>query len=516
MRRAIARTIGLPENQVKVLTPVMGGGFGGKLTAGVEASLCARLAKKTGKPVRLFVDREAEATAVGNRPSSIQRIQAECDSLGKISRWSLESYGFPGYGGSGRVAFPNHYFRGMRGGMSRPKHEDVRSNTGSARAFRAPGYPQGYFACESMIDELAYRVGMDRLQFRLTNLAEDPVHREQLQLCADMIGWKQHHREDPRKRGGERVVEGTGLAIASWGGMGGRRTGVICRIHNDGTVEVRNGAQDIGTGTRTLFALVAAETLGVPMDKVRVALGDTSDPYGPGSGGSTTAPTVAPATRHAAWLAGRELASRVAEAKGLEDSDVRFENGTVLAGGTTIAWNDACKLLGAEPVEAVGRRFRNWRGFANRVAGAQAAHVAVDLDTGIVTVKKVVAVQDCGLVVDKLTAESQVIGAVIQGVSFALYEERVTDPKGGQVLGRDFEHFKIAGAKEMPEIVPVLQVGNNGHNNAGVAGLGEPPTVPTSAAVANAVRNATGVRMCRIPLTPARVFAALESTEGAR
>jgi len=509
MQRSLAQAMRLPPNKVRVRTPHMGGGFGSKLTAGVEARLCAELAMKARAPVRLFVDRRGEALAVGNRPSSLHRIRARADRKGEILDWEARSFGFPGFAGSGRVAYPTFY-RGVRP----PRHRDILGNTGAGRAFRAPGHPQGFFAAESMIDELAYRLGFDPLDFRKRNV--DEIYAWQIEIGAKNFDWKGRFNRAPGRRvDPDGRLRGVGLALTRWGGLGSSRGRVLCRIHPDGRVEVRNGAQDIGTGTRTVLALVVAETLGIDPSLVRCEIGDTRDGIGPGSGGSQTAATLAPAARHAAWLAGRELLDRVAEEMGTGPGKVALDAGKVtLPGGTALSWKAACAKIGAEPIEAMGQRYRNWRGYSRGVRGVQFAAVAVEPGTGKVKVERVVAVQDCGKVVDRLTAESQVIGGVIQGIGFGLYEERVVDPKLGRVLTTDFETYRIPGALEMPEITPILLDGCNGHSNTGVAGIGEPPTIPTSAAIANAVRNATGVRMRALPMTPRRVFEALSRMRG--
>ncbi|MEZ5989321.1 MAG: molybdopterin cofactor-binding domain-containing protein [Planctomycetota bacterium] len=485
----------------------MGGGFGAKLTPGVEATVCAQLSKELGRPVHLFVDRRACALATGNRPASLQLLTAKATADGKLTDFTSKTRGFPGYNGSGGVRGSQGYYVRTR---DRGDHRDMRANTGSARAFRAPGCPQGYFASEGLIDEMAYRVGQDPLAFRLANL-QNEVHKEQLRVAAEAIGYEQGRNRAPGvAEPGTTRLRGIGMAISSWFQSGQPRNAVLCRIHPDGRVEVRNGAQDIGTGTRTVLALVTAEELGVPVDRIEVVLGHTSDPPGPGSGGSTTTPSLAPTARKAAFLAGRELLRTLREAIGKDAGEPALEGGQVVwPDGRKLAWTEACKHLRQAPVEAQASGWERWRGYANNVHGAQMADLSVDLRTGAIELHKIVAVQDCGTVVDKLTAESQVIGGVIQGIGFAMYEERLTDTNLGRVLNTDFEHYRIPGVLEIPEIVAILPRANNGHNCVGTMGLGEPPTIPTSAAIANAVRNATGVRPLRLPLTPARVHEGL-------
>jgi len=416
--------------------------------------------------------------------------------------------GFPGYGGSGRVAGSKRWYQ-IRG---RDNHSDKRGNTGSSRAFRAPGHPQGYFGTESSIDEVAYRVGWDPLLFRKRSLGEDSIHAQQITQVAEVIDYAKHHNTKPGVvSDGQRKLRGVGMAITSWFNGGNGRNAVLCRIHPDGRIEVRNGAQDIGTGTRTVLAICAAEELGQPLESVDVHLGCTVDPMGPSSGGSTTCASLSPTARKAAWQAGKALLRELQVQLSLAADKIAIVDGQILIEGKKkIPWKEACKRLRNGPVEALAQGWRGGKGFTSGVRGCQFADLSVDLDTGEVDLHKIVAIQDCGTVIDQLTAESQVIGAVIQGIGYGLYEERITDTKLGRVLNTDFESYRIPGSMEIPEIVSILPKANNGHNFVGAMGLGEPPTIPTAAAIANAIRNATGVRMQRLPMTPARVLEGLE------
>lgn len=285
---------------------------------------------------------------------------------------------------------------------------------------------------------------------------------------------------------------------------GGRGTKAQMDVLPDGTVEVRCGTQDLGTGTRTLVAAIAAEELGLPIDAIRVRIGDSNFPFSGGSGGSTTAPSVSPAIKVTAGKARDELIGVVARELGVDTTRVTIGDGHVVAGDTRLTWTQACALLGASTISVQGE----WQeGLSGRgVSGCQFAEVEVDTETGRIRVVKVVAVQDCGLVIDRLTTESQVNGAVIQGVSYALLEERVMDTNTGTMVNADLEGYKILGALEVPDIDVVLY----DQPERGVIGIGEPPTIPTSAAIANAFYHATGVRLRQLPLTPDRVLNALE------
>jgi xanthine dehydrogenase YagR molybdenum-binding subunit len=291
--------------------------------------------------------------------------------------------------------------------------------------------------------------------------------------------------------------------------MGRPGNEVTCRIHADGTVESRNGAQDMGTGMKTVMAILTAEELGITPAEVRVSLGHTSDPVGPASGGSTTTPSLSPTVRHAAWLAKQELCQRVADHLGLDVAEVRCEGGKVIAGSRTLSFRDACKTIGPNPIQATGRRFPNYDGYKDNVCGCQFAEVVVDSWTGLVRVTKMLAVQDCGVVIARKLAESQVLGAMIQGIGYALHEQRLMDRKSGRMVNGDMAFYKFTGPVDTPELEAVMVTVHNGKNNVGAAGLGEPPSVAAPAAIANAVSNAVGVPMRSLPITPDKVLRAL-------
>jgi xanthine dehydrogenase YagR molybdenum-binding subunit len=377
---------------------------------------------------------------------------------------------------------------------------------------RAPGRPQGFFASEMMLDELAVRAGIDPLELRLRN---DPheVRQAQWRAGAQRFGWQERRNPAPGKpRDGDdpRLLRGAGLSSAFWGQMGGRGSRVTCRIHRDGLVETRNGAQDIGTGMKSVMAVLTAEELQIPLARVRAVMGDTQDPNGPASGGSTTTPTLSPAVRLAAVLARRKLQELVATHFGVAADQVEYRDGAfAAAGGRTLPFAEACKLIGAEPIEATGERHANYDGFQDFVCGCQFAEVTVDTQTGVVRVTRMLAVQDCGVVVANKLAESQVLGGLIQGISYALHEERILDHRAGRMVNPDFQFYKIAGTLDLPELDVLMVSVFNGKNNVGAAGLGEAPATAPAAAIGNAVANAIGVPVRHLPFTPAKVLRAL-------
>ncbi len=487
VREGLASYLNISQQKVNVVTDHMGGGFGSKFGPGTEGGLAARLSKETGAPVKIMLTRFDEALAVGNRPSSFQRIKLGASADGKLVAFEMDAYGTAGIGagqasagGGGGSGFPAPYIYSVPN--IRVKQAHVAVNAGQARAFRAPGHPVASFGMESIMDELAVKLEMDPVDLRLKN---DPseVRRREYAIGAERFGWKQKYKKPGSSPGLVKI--GVGCAGATWGG-GGRGSQAEAQINSDGSVEVRCGTQDLGTGTRTLVAVVAAEVFGLKPEQISAKIGDTRFPPSGGSGGSTTAASVCPAVFDACTNALQELQKR----SGMPDA--RGSN-----------WTAACKKLGINPLVVSGE----WReGLSSSgVGGVQFAEVAVDTETGFVKVRKIVCVQDCGLVVNKLTCESQANGGIIIGMGFALYEERIMDAATGVVLNPNFETYKLPGIADMPEIdVVFLEMPERG-----VIGVGEPVTIPTAAAIANAVANAIGVRVASLPITPAKVLAAL-------
>jgi xanthine dehydrogenase YagR molybdenum-binding subunit len=510
VRDELAEALEIPAARIRVLTDYMGGGFGAKFGPGVEGIAAAKLAKEAGAPVKLFLDRKEEQLATGNRPSSEQWIKVAAKKDGTLTALHLVVHGNGGTNGGTGASGPAKNIYACPN--VKVEEYDVFTNAGPSAAFRAPGHPQGAFVLEAAMDELAKKVGMDPLAFRVKN---DPseIRKEEFRIGAEKIGWS--NRDAARKAASKEpgVVRGVGVGASVWyntGGTGPRATVTILR---DGSAQVEHGVQDLGTGARTMVAIVAAEELGIPLEKVTVAIGDTRLPFGPGSGGSTTTPSTAPTIRRAAHQAKKKLAAAVAKSWKVEPGSVTVAGGRVTAPGEKhdVSWAEACKLVPEEGVSATAERAENhddaWQRF---ISGAQFAEVEVDTETGKVKVLRVVAVHDCGLAVNALTTESQIQGGVIQGLSYAMYENRILDRPTGKPVNPNVEQYKIAGALDVPEIDVVIVPVWDGVNNTHSTGIGEPATVPTAAAIANAVSHAVGARIRQLPITPEVVLAAVE------
>jgi xanthine dehydrogenase YagR molybdenum-binding subunit len=503
-RENLASALAIPQSNVRVICQYMGGGFGSKLTLGAEGLICARLAKMANAPVKLMLDRKEEHLATGNRPSAAARIKAGVSADGIITAFDAESWGTGGAGAASGFPLPYIYQIANR----RRTHKDVFINTGQQRPMRAPGHPQGSFITELMMDELADKAKLDPIEFRIKNLppeAPNAMWRSYLHEGAEAFGWsKRHPTGDPASGS---IKTGMGVAIGTWGGGGRGPAAAHCEIASDGSVVMRIGTQDIGTGTRTVVAVVTADALGLQPTQVTPEIGDTSYGVSPGSGGSTTAASISPGVRIAALKALDALKDKVAPALGVEAAALVAAGGRIHVSATPskgLSWADACKRIGPQPITADG----DWGSGMTSVttSGVQFADVSVDVKTGIVKVTRVLAIQDCGLVVNPLTAESQCYGGVIGSLNFALFEDRILDRNTGQMVNPNMEWYLLAGMSDMPQIDIRLK----NQPERGVIGLGEPPTVPTAAAVALAVRNAIGVTVRSLPLTPAKILQTLQ------
>jgi len=304
------------------------------------------------------------------------------------------------------------------------------------------------------------------------------------------------------------------MSIHTWGGRG-HNSNCDFTIHPDGSVEIKMGTQDLGTGARTIITIVAADTLGIPMENVTLLYGNNKYPQSGGSGGSTTSGGVTASTRRGAVNARDALFAKVAPSLKAQPEELEAHAGRVEVKGDpsrSLSWKEACAKIGAVPLTVRGQNPNKDEppDLTNSgVGGVQMADVSVDTETGIVRINKMVAVQDCGLVVNVKTAESQVYGALIMGISYALYEEKILDPVTGRVLNPNLEFYRLAGLSDIGELKVHMMTGK-GYDERGVIGLAEPPVVSPGAAISNAVANAIGVRVPFLPLTPDRVLEALE------
>jgi xanthine dehydrogenase YagR molybdenum-binding subunit len=504
MREGLAKGLDIPQANIRVITQYMGGGFGSKLSTDPQDVICARLAKAAGRPVKLMLDRKEEQLATGNRPSAYAKVRAGVSADGKLTAFDAETWGTGGAGRGAGFPLPYNIYQFPN---RRRRHTDVYITAGPQRAMRAPGHPQGCFITEVVMDELADKLRMDPLELRLRNLppeAPDQMWATYFKMGAEKFGWSRRHPTGDATPGP--IKRGMGCAANRWAGGGSRQTRAQCEILPDGGVVMRIGTQDIGTGTRTVVEIVTAETFGLGVDQVVAEIGDTQYPWAPGSGGSVTVASVSGAVRATAEKALAALAEKVAPVLGVAPSDIVAERGRLVAKSDpskSLAWKEACKLLGTASLVVEGQ----WEPGLTSVgtSGVQFAEVAVDVETGVTKVTRIVCVQDCGTLIDRLTAESQCYGGITMGIGFALFEHRILDRNTALMVNPNMEFYLLPGPSDMPEIDVTLV----DQYDRGVVGLGEPPTISTAAAIANAVSNAIGARIRQLPITPDVVLAAL-------
>ena len=509
----MAEPLKVPATNIRVHQDHIGGGFGSKFAPDRWGIFTAEMSKKAdGKPIRYMLEREAELKVAGARPSAYARVKVAAKKDGTVTAWQSNSWGTGGPGGGGMPPIP--YVFSVPN--SRLEHTAIRNNIGPARAWRAPNHPQAAVLTMCALDDLAAKLNMDSVEFFGKNLnltkARENTYREELAIATELMGWKEKWHSRPQKADG--VARGVGVSFHTWGGRG-HASDCDLTIHPDGSVELKMGTQDLGTGTRTCILVVAADTLGIPMEAIQLLIGDTNYPPSGGSGGSTTIGGVSSSTRRAAVDARDALFANVAPALNAQPDQLECKNGRVSVKGDSsraLSWKEACSKLGAMPLTVRGKnpdRTKPPDLTNSGVGGVQMAEVEVDSDTGIVKVKKMVAVQDCGLIIDLKTAESQCYGALIMGISYSLFEEKVMDPTTGRMLNADMEFYRLAGLSDIPELLVHMMTGK-GYDERGVIGLGEPPVISPGAAISNAVANAIGVRVPFLPLTPDRVLTALE------
>jgi xanthine dehydrogenase YagR molybdenum-binding subunit len=456
-----------------------------------------------------MLGRQEEHLCTGNAPSAVMTVRIGAKRDGAFTVVHHRSFGSAGIAGGAGTGGPAGALYANTPNLKIEEHS-VFTNAGPAAPLRAPGHSQGAFAIESAVDELAEKLGMDPLDLRRKN-ESSPVRRAQLEIGAKAIGWDRRSRKaggsaGPRKRG-------IGVASGNWY-VFARDAGISAevRVHRDGSVEAFHGAQDIGTGIRTVLAIVTAEELGLQPKDVTVRVGDTRFPPGPSSGGSVTTNTSAPVMRLAAHDARKKLFAAAAPLLGAEPDALDAAAGRIFVARSPekgVTFQQAAAKIPGEVISAVAERKKQFETYRRDLAGCQFAEVEVDVETGIVRVIRMVSVNDCGIPINPLTAENQVIGAMIQGVSWALLENRILDRNFGTMVNPNLESYKILASEDMFEAVSILTEVANGGNNTSTAGIGEPPIVPTLAAIANAVFNATGVRIRTLPLTPDVVMAAL-------
>jgi xanthine dehydrogenase YagR molybdenum-binding subunit len=520
VREQLAEAFGLPLENVRVIVDGMGGGFGSKSSLGNYGRIAVALSRQAGAPVRIALERGEEQIDAGNRPETWQRLRIGARRDGTLTAISLQSYGSAGVALGAGVGF---FAQGL---YACPNFEssqfDVFINAGPGCAMRGPGNTPGAFAMEQAIDELAERLGLDPLALR-ERIDPSPLRREERRLGALRIGWQRRRAAgaDPGP-----VKRGLGVAQSLWGANVQTRSSCEVRVNRDGAIEILSGVQDIGTGVGTVMAQTVAEVFGLRPEDIVVRIGDTAFPPGPPSYGSRTTASITPPARVAAWRVLQALLREAALMLNAGAEDLVAREGRIEVRGEpsrSLGFREAAMRMSVDRISATASRSDDYGGFRRRMpdaaiaeqdlGGVQFAEVAVDTETGIVRVERVVAAQDCGRPMNPLLIESQVQGGVLMGLSYALLEERILDRPTGRMVNANLEQYKLAGPSETPAIEVVLLENYLAESATDAYGIAEPSNIATAPAIANAIYNAIGVRLRALPMTPAAVLHALGKIE---
>ncbi|MBW9102734.1 xanthine dehydrogenase family protein molybdopterin-binding subunit [Paraburkholderia phenoliruptrix] len=518
--QAVAKTLGISPADVRVISPFVGGGFGCKGSSWSHVSLCAMAAKQTGRPVRLVLERPQMFGPVGARPRTEQRLVLAARRDGTLTAMRHDSVSNTSMIEDWTetccmvtrmlYAVPNQ----------QTTHRLVPLNVGTPTFMRAPGETTGSFALESAMDELAVALRMDPLALRLKNYAEvDPQEnkpwsgkslRECYQAGAEKFGWSRRNPAPRSMRDGNTLI-GMGMATATYP-ANRSEAGATARILPDGTAMVASGTQDIGTGTYTVMTQVAADALGFAPENIRFALGDSSLPKAPVSGGSQSAASVAPAVREAANAARTQLialalADPASPVHGLALDDITVENGWVTSRSQPARRDPAAAIIarsGGKPIEATStvKPGDEKQKYSFHSFGAVFVEVRVDADLGTIRVPRVVGVYDVGRVLNAKTARSQMLGGIVWGVGAALQEESWLDTRYGRFTNANLAEYHVPVNADIGSLdITFLDRPDPHINSLGVRGIGEIGITGVCAALANAVYHATGVRVRDLPVT---------------
>jgi CO/xanthine dehydrogenase Mo-binding subunit len=526
IQESVASTLGLPLAKVRVIGRYMGGGFGSKLDPGKNTVAAAILAKMTGKPVKFFLTREQTFLVAGNRPPANMKLKVGAKKDGTLTALDFSCVGTGGAYPSGGVSLVDWLIRELYlCPHVRCESQDVFVNAGPARPFRAPGHPQGAWALEQMLDQLAVSLDMDPVDLRLKNIPQvsqerkgNPPYtstglRECLEQGAKAFGWQEARKKAKESKDQGHIRTGVGMAAGTWFvGGGGPPSTIVVKLFSDGSANLNMGASDLGTGTNTVMAMVVSEELGLKPELIQIESADTgTTQYATRSGGSKTIPTESPATRAAAIHVKQQLLSLAAEDLKSPASGLFIKDGEVAVKADPSKKIKITKISGLKKrgvIVGVGYRGPNPANKTVNPFVAQFCEVRVNTKTGEVQVVRFLSAHDSGRVMNRLTYDNQVAGGVIMGMGFGMTEARVLDPiETGKFCNRNWTDYKVPSALDVPIDITSLPIDlhDTECNTTGAKGLGEPVTIPTAAAIANAVYHATGIRVTETPINPVRL-----------
>jgi xanthine dehydrogenase YagR molybdenum-binding subunit len=521
-REVLYQMLGVPRENVRVVSHFLGSGFGGKLWPWSHSILAAGVAREVGAPVKLVVTRQSMFQTVGHRPRTQQRFRIGANREGKLASIHHEYLN--------QTSILDDYTEGC--GEATPFLYSVpnlrvasaisRANIGTPTAMRGPGAVPGLFAMESAMDELAVALQMDPIELRRRNEPQQDESRkvpfssrhllECMQVGAEKFGWA---RRDPRvgamKRDG--LTVGWGMAACTWGAMRAD-TNASVEIGRDGTATVTTATQDIGTGTYTVLALVVAEATGIPIEKIDVRLGDTMLPPGPISGGSWVTASVVPAVSNAARAAVRSLLTMAtsgpkAPFAGVKPDDLQLTNGRISRKSDPSSGVPLGDVLARANVRSAVGDGQSGSSFTSQEAkeyslhsfGAQFAEVTWQPETARLRVSRFVSVIDAGRILNPKPARNQIEGAVVMGIGMALFEAARYDKRYGAPINSNLADYIVSTNADAPAIdVTFLDHPDTKLNELGARGVGEIGLAGTAAAIASAVYHATGVRVRELPV----------------
>ena len=513
-KATIAKSMGIEADRVRVLAPYVGGGFGGKTSVGPEAVLAAIAAEAIGRPVKVALPRRQTAYLVHHRSDTVQRIRIGCDADGHISAIAHEGVAAQNDDGEFLEPIPFGSLPLYAGEVRRFRTDLVRVDLPATGAVRAPGEAIGTFAIECAMDELAERLDLDPIELRKRNeperdpLSGKPFSTRRMLDCYDegarRFGWDRRNATPAAVREGDWLI-GMGMSAALRGNFTVEAAARV-RIEADGRAVVETDMTDIGTGTYTILAQTAAEVLGLPIERVEVRIGDTDFPASAGSGGSFGAGSACSAVVLACEDVLAELALRMNAAP----DELALSDGCVTSGDARAV--PLADLVRGEPIMGFGKSMPGAQAKQTSQAshGAQFAEVAVNAITGEVRVRRLIGVFDVGRVLNRKTAASQLTGGMAWGLAYALSEDAIVDTRNGRFVNPDFGEYHVAVHADVPRIeCHFIEEIDDAANQVGAKGVGELGISGAGAAVANAIYNATGVRVRDFPATLDTLLAGL-------
>jgi xanthine dehydrogenase YagR molybdenum-binding subunit len=523
----VSKILGMPLAKVRVIGHYMGGGFGSKLQAGKYTVAAALLAKKAARPVKLFLTREQTYLAAGNRPPSIMTLKAGVKKDGTLTAFKFTGLGTAGAYPTGGVSLLDFSIKDL---YLCPNVEceltDVYVNAGPARPFRAPGHPQAAWALEQMMDALAEKIDMDPVDLRLKNIPKvsqskpgNPPYtstglKECLEKGAEAFGWKEKHAgKGAQSKKPDHIKTGVGMASCIWFiGGGWPPATVIVKLFADGSANLNMGASDIGTGTKTVMAMVVSEELGIKPENIQIEHADTgTTQWASVSGGSKTVPTESPAVRQASIEVKKKLLDSAAKDLETESSDLELKDGVIYSKSDQskkVAIPEVSALKSNNVLVGIGYKEPNPKDKAINPFGAQFCEVEVNTMTGEAKILSFTAAHDSGRVMNSLTFDSQVGGGITMGIGFGTIEGRILDKtQTGKVCNRNWHDYKLPTSMDVSSDLTSVHIDphDTEANSTGAKGLGEPVTIPTAPAVANAVYNAAGIRVVSTPMNPPQI-----------